>query len=194
MVTCVNRPVRLALLIVATGTALAACGGSSSHSTSTTSAAAPAAPSAPSATTPATAAAPVAPPAGVSPGGRKVAVCPTVAQANSALGTGYANLLRSPVDSIGTVCEYTGGAALNAGVTIFPHQAAVVFPGQVANAGRAPGMRPITGVGDGGFGLTAGGRSIVNAYSNASRTFVAAQSSQPLSATEQLARVALAAN
>jgi hypothetical protein len=55
-------------------------------------------------------------------------------------------------------------------------------------------MRPVSGVGDGAFGLSAGGRSIVNAYANSSRTFVAAQSSQPLAATEQLARVALADN
>ena len=191
-------PLRLAIAILVTGMALAACGGSSSHSTSTTSAvtSAPAAPPATTpATTPATAAAPVAAPAaGTSPSGKRTAVCPTVAQANSALGTGYANLLQTPVESVGTVCEYTGGGASNAGVTIFPHQTPVVYAGQVANAGRAPGMRPISGVGDGGFGLTAGGRSIVNAYSNASGTVVAAQSSQPLSATEELARVAFAAN
>lgn len=55
-------------------------------------------------------------------------------------------------------------------------------------------MPAISGVGDGAYGQTVGGRSIVNAYSNASRTVVAAQSSATLAQTEALARVALSDN
>ena len=55
-------------------------------------------------------------------------------------------------------------------------------------------MARIAGVGDGAFGLAAGGRTIVNAWSNGSRTIVAAQSSGSLAQTEALARVALADN
>jgi len=183
----------LAVALVAAGTALGGCFGSSSHATSTTSAAAPAT-TAPAATAPATSTAPAATALGTVPPGRRLVVCPTVAQANSALGTSYANLLRSPVDGIGTVCEYTGGGGANAGVTIFPHETAAVYAGQLGNLGRAPGMKSITGVGDVGFGLTAGGRSIVNAAVNATRTVVAAQSSQPIAATEALARIGLTAN
>lgn len=93
----------------------------------------------------------------------------------------------------GIVCEYTGGAG-NAGVTIFALQSATVFAGQVAHAGTAPGMQAISGVGDRGFALTAGGRSIVNACSNASRTLVAAQAPGALAPVEALARGALSDN
>ena len=92
------------------------------------------------------------------------------------------------------MCEYTGGAGGNAGVTIFAHQSATVFAGQVANAPGAPAMAAIPGVGDGAFGQDIGGRAIVNAYSNASRTVVAAQAPGALTSVEALARVALAAN
>jgi len=55
-------------------------------------------------------------------------------------------------------------------------------------------MPSVPGVGDGAFGSTIGGRSIVNAYSDASRTVVAAQASGALAPVEALARVALADN
>ena len=55
-------------------------------------------------------------------------------------------------------------------------------------------MQAISGVGDGGFALTAGGRSIVNAYANSSRTIVAAQAPGALAPVEALARVALSDN
>jgi len=157
---------------------------------------APAAATAPTPTTaplPTTALSPTTAPAAT--GG--VATCPTLAQADAALGGSYGGPLQTPVGTVavGIVCEYTGrSAAGNAGVTIFAHQAPAVFAGQVANAGRAPGMARIAGVGDGAFGLAAGGRTIVNAWSNVSRTVVAAQSSGSLAQTEALARVALADN
>jgi hypothetical protein len=53
-------------------------------------------------------------------------------------------------------------------------------------------MPEISGVGDGAFGMTTAGRSIVNAYSNGSRTVVAAQAPGALAPVEALARVALA--
>ncbi|MGP8062164.1 MAG: hypothetical protein ACLP5O_06260 [Acidimicrobiales bacterium] len=55
-------------------------------------------------------------------------------------------------------------------------------------------MPEISGVGDGAFGMTTAGRSIVNAYSNGSRTVVAAQAPGALAPVEALARVALADN
>ncbi len=119
--------------------------------------------------------------------------CPTTAQANAALGVSDSGPIRTSTAGGGIVCEYTGPAG-NAGVTIFAHQSATVFAGQVAHAGTAPGMQAIIGVGDGGFSLTAGGRSIVNAYSNASRTLVAAQAPGALAPVEALARVALGDN
>ena len=73
-------------------------------------------------------------------------------------------------------------------------RAATVFAGHVANAPGAPAMPRISGVGDGAFGSTIAGRSIVNAYSNSSRTLVAAQAPGALPPVEALARVALADN
>jgi len=122
-----------------------------------------------------------------------VAACPTLAQANAALGGSYGGLIQTATAGGGVVCEYTGAAG-NAGVTIFAHQSASVFAGQVAHAPGAPAMPAIAGVGDGAFGQTIGGRSIVNAYSNASRTLVAAQASGALAPVEALARVALSDN
>jgi len=55
-------------------------------------------------------------------------------------------------------------------------------------------MPSISGVGDGAYGMTTAGRSIVNAYSNGSRTLVAAQASTALAPVEALAKVALADN
>ena len=79
-------------------------------------------------------------------------------------------------------------------MTIFAHQSAAVFAGQVAHAPGAPAMPAVSGVGDGAFGSTTAGRSIVNAYSTASRTLVAAQAPGALAPVEALARVALARN
>jgi hypothetical protein len=93
----------------------------------------------------------------------------------------------------GIVCEYTSGSG-NAGVTVFAHQSSAVFTGQVAHAPGAPAMPQLSGVGDGAFGQTTGGRSVVNAYSNGSRTLVAAQAPGPLAPVEALARVALSDN
>jgi hypothetical protein len=119
--------------------------------------------------------------------------CPTLAQANAALGATYSGPITTPTQGGGVVCEYTGGGG-NAGVTIFAHQSATVFAGQVAHAPGAPAMPSISGVGDGAFGSDIAGRSIVNAYSNGSRTLVAAQAPGSLAPVEALARVALADN
>jgi len=70
----------------------------------------------------------------------------------------------------------------------------VVFAGQVAHAPGNPAMPSLSGLGDGAYGATIGGRSVVNAYSNASRTVVAAQGPGALAPVEALARVALSVN
>jgi len=122
------------------------------------------------------------------------ATCPTLAQANTALGVSYSNLINTPTAGGGVSCEYTGPGG-EAGVVIFAHQSTTVFAGMVSNADdKVTGMQPVSGVGDGAFVLTVAGRSIVNAYSNASRTVVAAQASGALAPVEALARVALADN
>jgi hypothetical protein len=121
------------------------------------------------------------------------ATCPTLAQANTALGATYTGPVSNPAPDGGIVCEYTGDSG-NAGVTIFAHQSAAVFAGQVAHAPGNPAMPSITGVGDGAYGMATGGRSVVNAYSNASRTLVAAQGPGALAPVEALARVALSDN
>jgi hypothetical protein len=127
-------------------------------------------------------------------GATGAATCPTLTQAEGALGASYASLVQSSIAGRGILCEYTGGAGGNAGVAIFAHQSATVFAGQVENAPGAPAMPAISGVGNGAYGMTTAGRSIVNAYSNASRTVVAAQAPGPLPPVEALARVALADN
>jgi hypothetical protein len=176
---------------LAVGLVLTACGSSStSGTTSTTSS---------SSSTRATTAAPTATTA--APAGTTTtavattgaAKCPTLAQAETALGGSFSGPIQTPTPGGGIVCEYTGAAG-NAGVTIFAHQSAAVFAGQVAHAPGAPAMPAISGVGDGAYGMTTAGRSIVNAYSNASRTLVAAQAQGPLPPVEALARVALADN
>jgi len=91
------------------------------------------------------------------------------------------------------VCEYTGGSG-NAGVAIYSHSSAAVYAGQVAHATGNPAMPSLTGLGDGAYGATIGGRSVVNAYSNATRTLVAAQGPGALGPVEALARVALSDN
>src|SRR5579872_7513816 len=121
------------------------------------------------------------------------AVCPTMTQADAALGVTDTGPITRPAGGDGVVCEYTGPGG-NAGVTIFAHQSQAVFAGQVAHAPGAPAMPQVSGVGDGAFGETIGGRSIVNAYSNASRTLVAAQAPGALAPVEALARVALSDN
>ncbi|HEY5025733.1 MAG TPA: hypothetical protein VII76_12220 [Acidimicrobiales bacterium] len=119
--------------------------------------------------------------------------CPTAAQANAALGVSDTGPTQTSTAGGGIVCEYTGSAG-NAAVAIFAHQSATVFPGQVANAPGAPAMPKLSGVGDGAYGSTIAGRSIVNAYSNTSRTVVAAQAPGALAPVEALARVALSDN
>jgi len=141
----------LGLLIV--GAALAGCGsgaksGSSSGSTSSTSSPT----TAPGATTP--------PPGSTTTTGAVAAgapTCPTMAQADSALGVSDSGPVTTSTKGGGIVCEYTGGAG-NAAVAIFAHQTATVFAGQVGNAPGAPAMPQISGVGDGAFGSTIAGR------------------------------------
>lgn len=124
-------------------------------------------------------------------GATGTAICPTLAQADTALGSSYSGPIRTATTGGGIVCEYTSGAGV-AGVTIFAHQSATIFAGQVAHAPGALAMPAISGVGDGAFGYATDNRSIVNAYSNASRTFVAAQAPGALAPVEALARLALA--
>ena len=119
--------------------------------------------------------------------------CPMVAQADAALGVSDSGPIRTSTAGGGIVCEYTGSGG-NAAVAIFAHQSASVFAGQVTHAPGAPAMPPLSGVGDGAFGSTIAGRSIVNAYANGSRTLVAAQAPGALASVEALARVALADN
>ena len=121
------------------------------------------------------------------------ATCPTLAQPNTALGASYSGPVSTSTPGGGIVCEYTGGSG-NAGVTIFAHQSAAVFAGQVAHAPGKPAMPSLSGLGDGAYGATTGGRSIVNAYANASRTLVAAQGPGALTPVEALARIALSDN
>ncbi len=177
----------LAAGALAVGLVLTGCGSGGTTATTTAPTTTPTTPTSTPATspssTPTTAAATTS-----------AATCPTVAQAEAALGGSFAGLSQNSTPGGGIVCEYTGGAAGVAGVTIFAHQSATVFAGQVAHAPGAPAMPAISGIGDGAFGMTTGGRSIVNAYSNASRTLVAAQASSSLASVEALARAALAAN
>ena len=165
------------------GLVLAGCGSGSTSASTTSSPPTTASPStsAPPATTSTTVA--------VTTG---VATCPTLAQAEAALGGTFSGPIQTATPGNGLVCEYTGGAGGAAGVTIFAHQSAPVFAGQVGHAPGNPAMPAISGVGDGAFGATIGGRSIVNAYANATRTFVAAQAQGSLASVEALARVALA--
>jgi hypothetical protein len=119
--------------------------------------------------------------------------CPTKAQADAALGNSDSGPIQTSVPGGGIVCEYSGPAG-NAGVTIFAHLSPAIFAGQVAHAVGAPAMPKISGVGDGAYGQTVAGRSIVNAYSDTTRSVVAAQAPGSLAPVEALARVALADN
>ncbi|MGD0381409.1 MAG: hypothetical protein ABSC30_15655 [Acidimicrobiales bacterium] len=189
-----NQRVPWAAGVVVVGIALAGCGsGSGGSSAGPTSSPTTSPKSSPTTTPSATSAPPEnTPTTGAVATG--ASTCPTLAQADTALGVSFGNLVQSATAGGGIVCEYTGGAAGNAGVTIFAHQSASVFAGQVAHAPGAPAMPAISGVGDGAFGTTTAGRSIVNAYSNGSRTLVAAQAPGALAPVEALARVALADN
>jgi hypothetical protein len=181
-----NTRTPLAIGALAVGLVLTGCGSSSTSSTTTTS---------PSSSTTAPTATTAAPAATTTTAVATTgaATCPTLAQAEAALGGSFSGPMQTPTPGGGIVCEYTGAAG-NAGVTIFAHQSAAVFAGQVAHAPGAPAMPAISGVGDGAYGMTTAGRSIVNAYSNASRTLVAAQAPGALPPVEALARVALADN
>ncbi len=171
--------------VMTIGLFLTGCSSGSSSST-TTSSSSPSATTVPSSAT--TAAVPTTAAATTS-----AVVCPTLAEANAALGGSYTGPTSTPTRGSGIVCEYQSGAG-NAAVAVFAHQSAAVFAGQVANAPGAPAMPGISGVGNGAFGATIAGRSIVNAYSNGSRTIVAAQAPGALAPVEALARVALADN
>jgi len=194
MVVVMNQRVPWAAGVVVVSIALAGCGsGSGGSSAGPTSSPTTSPKSSPTTTPSATSAPPEnTPTTGAVATG--ASTCPTLAQADTALGVSFGNLVQSATAGGGIVCEYTGGAAGNAGVTIFAHQSASVFAGQVAHAPGAPAMPAISGVGDGAFGTTTAGRSIVNAYSNGSRTLVAAQAPGALAPVEALARVALADN
>ena len=184
MVVTVNRLAPLGVSSLVFGLFLAGCGSGSPSSTASSTSSPSASrstsgsPSGGTTTTAATA---------------SVATCPTLAQAEAALGGTYAGPIQTPTPGGGIVCEYTGAGG-NAGVTIFAHQSPTVFAGQVVHAPGAPAMPAIAGVGDGAFGMTTAGRAIVNAYSNASRTLVAAQAPGSLAPVEALARIALADN
>jgi hypothetical protein len=171
---------------LAVGLLLAGCGSGSSSPTTTST-------SSPSATTAAAKTSTTAVVPTTAPATTTAATCPTLAEANTALGGSYGGPISTPTPGGGIVCEYTNGAG-NAGVTIFAHQSATVFAGQVAHAPGAPAMPSIAGVGNGAFGMTTGGRSIVNAYSTGNRTLVAAQAPGALAPVEALAKVALADN
>jgi len=185
MVGAVHKRTPLVAGVLVAGLVLTACGSSGPSAGPTTSASATtsaaAATSAPAQTTTTEA---------VTTG---AATCPTMAQADTALGVSDSGPVHTATAGGGIVCEYTGPGG-TAGVTIFAHQSASVFTGQVAHAPGAPAMAAISGVGDGAFGQDTGGRAIVNAYDNASRTLVAAQAPGALPPVEALARVALADN
>jgi hypothetical protein len=182
-------PVAVGALMVV-GLVLAGCS-SNSASPSTTSTSTSSAKASGSATTSPPAS---APPTTAAATGATTSTCPTAAQASTAVGQSYSSLKQEPSPGGGIICVYNGSGAVNAEVAIFSHGSASVFAGQVAHAPGDPAMPAISGVGDGAYGQDIGGRAIVNAYSNASRTLVAAQAAGPLPPVEALARVALSVN
>jgi hypothetical protein len=190
MLAAVNPRISLVAGALIVGVAVAGCssakGASSTSSPTTTPGATTTSPSSTTTKAPSSTATTAAVTAGAP-------VCPTMAQADAALGVSDSGPKSTSTQGGGIVCEYTGGAG-TAAVAIFAHQTASVFAGQVAHAPGAPAMPQISGVGDGAFGSTTAGRSIVNAYSNASRTLVAAQAPGALAPVEALARVALSDN
>jgi hypothetical protein len=186
MVGAVRTPMPLVIGALLSGLVVTACGSSGPSATATTAA---------SAATTSAAGATTAPPgttttAAVTTG---APTCPTMAQADTALGVSDSGPLHTATAGGGIVCSYTGPGG-TAVVTVFAHQSASVFTGQVAHAPGAPAMAAISGVGDGAYGQDTGGRAIVNAYADASRTLVAAQAPGALPPVEALARVALADN
>jgi hypothetical protein len=140
MVVVMNQRVPWAAGVVVVGIALAGCGsGSGGSSAGPTSSPTTSPKSSPTTTPSATSAPPEnTPTTGAVATG--ASTCPTLAQADTALGVSFGNLVQSATAGGGIVCEYTGGAAGNAGVTIFAHQSASVFAGQVAHAPGAPAM------------------------------------------------------
>ena len=187
MLEVMNNRVPLAAGVLMVGLVLTGCGsGGNSHTASPTSSPTSAASgtTAPPRSTATTAA--------VSAG---LPTCPTMAQADAALGVSYSGPIRTPTEGGGIACEYTAAAGGgSAGVTIFAHETSAIFAGQIAHADEATGMQKIPGLGDGAYGLTTGGRSVVNAYSDQSRAVVAAQAPGALAPVEALPRVALADN
>ncbi len=181
----VKRRTPLALGALAGGLLLVGCGSGSSSPTTSSTLSSTTAPSS-TATSASSTTTTVASTTGA-------ATCPTLSQAEAALGGSFSGPVQTATRGGGIVCEYTSAGG-NAAVAIFAHQSAAVFAGQVANAPGAPTMPAISGVGNGAFGQTTAGRSIVNAYSNASHTVVAAQGPGSLASVEALARVALADN
>ncbi len=172
------------------GLAIAGCGSGGSHAATPT--------SAPSAsTTASTTATPSATTGAVPTTGAVAAgapICPTMAQANAALGVSDTGPVRSGIAGGGILCRYTGAGGVSA-VVIYKAQTASIFAGMVSNADdKVTGMQPVSGVGSGAFFLTAGGRSVVNAYANGSRTVVAAQGPGAAAPVEALAQVALSDN
>jgi len=185
MVTDMKKRTALAAGALAVGLLLAGCGSGSSSPTTSSPSSSTTTPSS-TATTSGSTTTTVAATAGA-------ATCPPLNQAETALGGSFSGPVQTATRGGGIVCEYMGASG-NAAVAIFAHQSAAVFAGQVANAPGAPVMPAISGVGNGAFGATIGGRSIVNAYSNGTRTVVAAQGPGSLASVEALARTALADN
>jgi len=174
-----RSPLVLGISIV--GLAITGCGSGSSHTASPT--------TAPPATTAPAATIVPAPTTGAVAAGAPT--CPTMAQADAALGVSDTGPIRTGIGGGGILCKYTGAGGISA-VAIYAAQTATVFAGMVSNADdKVTGMQPVSGVGSGAFFLTAGGRSVVNAYSNGSRTVVAAQGPGAAAPIEALARVAL---
>jgi hypothetical protein len=185
-----NRRSSLLVCVSIIVLAITGCGAGSSHTASPT--------TTPSATTASSAS--TAPSATTVPSTTTGAVasgaptCPTTAQADAALGVSDTGPVRIVIKGGGVLCEYTGAGG-NSAVAIYAHQNATVFAGMVSNADdKLTGMQPVSGVGNGAYFLTAGGRSVVNAYSNGSHTVVAAQGPGGAAPVEALAKITLADN
>jgi len=190
MVSQMKSRSSLVLGVSIVGLAITGCGSGSSHAASPTTA--PPATTVPASTTVLASTTVPAPTTGAVVAGAPT--CPTMAQADSALGVSDTGPIRTGIGGGGILCRYTGAGGISA-VAIYAAQAATVFAGMVAHTDdKVTGMQPVSGVGNGAFFLTAGGRSVVNAYSNGSRTVVAAQGPGAAAPIEALARVALSDN
>jgi hypothetical protein len=192
-VAAVNRRILVGAGALVVGLVVAGCSSGSATPSTNPTTSRPTTTSQPTTTAPPATTAPTATPA-TAAAATTSATCPTVAQVNAALGVSLTTHIQNPSPGGGVICIYNGAGAVNAEVAIFAHQSASVFAGQVAHAPGAPAMPALTGVGDGAFGQDVAGRAIVNAYSNGSRTLVAAQAAGPLPPVEAFARVALADN